>query len=114
MISTKNVQDVFPFHIDAMEGMDNGIHRWLYYLLIFTFFFLLFLVFLSLTFFIFISFSSSLILSLAFSFFYLSFFLSLYNYFFFKMDLICRHDCQDGSDEYACDFSYLQVNRKFM
>ena len=24
MISTKNVQDVFPFHIDAMEGMDNG------------------------------------------------------------------------------------------
>ena len=40
MISTKNVQDVFPFHIDAMEGMDIGIHRWLYYLLIFYFLFL--------------------------------------------------------------------------
>ena len=40
MISTKNVQDVFPFHIDAMEGMDIGIHRWLYYLLFFYFLFL--------------------------------------------------------------------------
>ncbi|XP_023319909.1 very low-density lipoprotein receptor [Eurytemora carolleeae] len=24
-----------------------------------------------------------------------------------------RHDCQDGSDELDCDFSYLRVNRQF-
>ena len=74
MISTKNVQDVFPFHIDAMEGMDIGIHRWLYYLLIFYF---LFLSLSCISFFIFISFSSSLILYLSFSFFT---FLSFYHF----------------------------------
>jgi len=24
-----------------------------------------------------------------------------------------RHDCQDGSDEHDCDYSYLKVNRQF-
>ena len=31
-----------------------------------------------------------------------------------KIYILFRHDCQDGSDEFACDYSYLSVNRRFL
>ena len=27
--------------------------------------------------------------------------------------IMCRHDCQDGSDENDCNFSHLTVNKHF-
>ena len=30
-----------------------------------------------------------------------------------QLMIVCRHDCQDGSDEYGCDFSAVKVSREF-
>ena len=32
----------------------------------------------------------------------------------FNNGLVFRHDCQDGSDEYDCDFSSMTVSRQFL